>query len=77
MAKGWGTAQGRRRVRTAVLGVVAFAALIWGAIDIVGVPPANLWQLLQEITVGVVLLIVVAALPATLLHLLRQRRRRD
>jgi hypothetical protein len=34
----------RRRLRTLLLAIVASIALFWGAVDIAGVPAANLWQ---------------------------------
>ena len=65
----------RRRLRTAVLGVVACAALFWGAVDLVGVPAANLLRALLQVTVGVGMVILAAAVPGALLS--RRRRRRD
>ena len=53
----------RRKARTAILGVVAFIALIWGAIDIVGVPAENLWRVLGQVSVGLVALILLASTP--------------
>lgn len=67
-------ARWRKRLRTAVLGVVAFVALIWGAVDIVGVPADNLWRHLRDITLGIVAVIALAAVPAGLLHWRRSRR---
>ncbi len=69
------TRQARRKLRTAILGVVAFVALIWGAVDIVGVPAENLWALLGEIVIGVLLLITLAAVPAALMYWRKSKRR--
>ena len=56
-----------------VLGVVATAALFWGAIDIVGVPAQNLAWLLLESVLVLALVIAIAALAGWLLHLWRRR----
>lgn len=71
----WGDRRFRRKLRTGVLGLVAFAGLIWGAIDIVGVPAANIGRLLWQITAGLMVVISAAALPAWWLHRRRERRR--
>ncbi len=63
----------RRRLRTGVLGFVACIALFWGAVDIVGVPAANLWRLLGEVVVGVVMLIALAAIAGFAMGWLRRR----
>lgn len=65
----------RRRLRTSLLGVVAFIALLWGAVDLVGVPPENLWRLLGEVSIGIALLIVLAAIAAVFLAWLKKRAR--
>ena len=46
---GWNRAS-RNKWRTLVLGLGAVIALLWGAVDIVGVPPQNLaWLLFQAL----------------------------
>ena len=65
----------RRRLRTAFLGVVAFAALIWGAIDIVGIPWRNMASLLVQVTIAVMALIASAAGLTTLWVFIRRRGR--
>ncbi len=65
----------RRRWRTLILGVVAFGALFWGAIDVVGVPPENLYSLLGQVIVGVVVVVILALMPAALIVWWRERRR--
>lgn len=62
-----------KALRTATLGVLATLALIWGAVDIVGVSAEALrgyvWLSIQ----GVLLLTVVAAPVAALLRFIRRR----
>ena len=69
------TPAARRRLRTALLGVVAFVALIWGAIDIVGIPWRNLASLLVQVTIAVMALIAAAAGLTTVWIYIRRRRR--
>ena len=71
------TPRARRRLRTALLGVVACAALFWGAIDLVGVPVANLLKALLEVTVGIGLVILAAVVPAALLNQRKKRKSRE
>lgn len=66
----------RRRLRTGVLGLVACVALFWGAVDIVGVPAANLWSLLGEVVVATATVVGFALLPASVLVWRRHRRDR-
>ena len=73
MGEWWPGPKWRRRLRTVVLGVVATAALFWGAIDIVGVPARNLVRLLLESVLVLALVIAIAALAGWLLHLWRRR----
>ncbi len=65
----------RRRARTLILGLVACGALFWGAIDLVGVPPANLYRLLGQVVVGIALVVALAVVPAALMVWWRGRRR--
>jgi len=69
------TAVMRRRLRTAFLGVVAFVALIWGAVDIVGIPWRNMASLLVQVTIAVMALIAAAAGLTTLWVFIRRRGR--
>lgn len=63
-----------KALRTATLGVLATAALIWGAVDIVGVSVDALLGYLWLSTQGV-LFVVIGAIPfAFLLRIFRQRR---
>ena len=64
----------RRKLRTALLGVVATAALFWGAVDIVGVPSKNLLDALWVVVLGVAMTIALALLPALLLIYRRKKR---
>ena len=62
-----------KALRTATLGVLATLALIWGAVDIVGVSAEVLWDYVWLSIQGVLLLIVVAAPVAALLRFIRRR----
>ena len=62
-----------KALRTATLGVLATLALIWGAVDIVGVSAEALWDYVWLSTQGVLLLILVAAPVAALLRFIRRR----
>jgi hypothetical protein len=63
-----------KALRTATLGILATAALIWGAVDIVGVAGEALMGYLWISAQGVVL-IVLGAIPfALLLRSLRGRK---
>jgi len=63
-----------KALRTATLGILATAALIWGAVDIVGVSGEALMGYLWLSTQGVVL-IVLGAIPfALVLGSLRGRK---
>lgn len=63
-----------KALRTATLGVLATLALIWGAVDIVGVSAEALWEYVW-LSVQVVLAIIAVSLPfAALLRLFRRRR---
>jgi len=57
----------RQRTRTVLLALAASIALFWGAVDIVGVPAARLVGQLFWVTLGVVMLVVTAALAGWLL----------
>ena len=63
-----------KKLRTALLGAGACAALFWGAVDLVGVPPINLLMALGWVSLGVLFLIVLAVVPGVLLSKRRQRR---
>ena len=62
-----------KALRTATLGVLATLALIWGAVDIIGVSTEALWDYVWLSIQGVLLLIVVAAPVAALLRFIRRR----
>ena len=62
-----------KALRTATLGVLATLALIWGAVDIVGVSAEALRDYVWLSIQGVLLLIVVAAPVAALLRFFRRR----
>jgi len=66
----------RNKWRTLVLGLGAVIALLWGAVDIVGVPPKNLAWLLLQALVAIGTVIVLAAMAGWLLHHLRRSRQR-
>ena len=57
----------RQRTRTVVLALAASVALFWGAVDIVGVSAAQLFGQLMRVTLGVVMVVVAAALAGWLL----------
>ena len=57
----------RQRTRTVVLALAASVALFWGAVDIVGVSAAQLVGELMWVTLGVVVVVVAAALAGWLL----------
>ena len=65
-----------RMFRTATLGVMATAALIWGAVDIVGVSFDAILGYLWQSLLGV-LLLVLLSLPAGMVLGWLRRRRQD
>ena len=62
-----------KAMRTATLGVLATVALIWGAVDIVGVSADALRDYVWLSIQGVLLVIVAAAPVAALLRFIRRR----
>ena len=52
--------------RTAVLGTLAMAVLIWAAVDRFEVPAERVWAMFQTTLLLVGLLMLAAALPAAL-----------
>ena len=62
-----------KALRTATLGVLATLALIWGAVDIVGVSAEALWEYVWFSFQGVLLVIAISAPFAVLLYFIRQR----
>ncbi len=64
----------RRRLRTLVLGLLAMVALLWGAVDIVGVPISNLMSLLGQSVLVIGSIIASAGLAGWLLHRLGRRK---
>ena len=62
-----------KAMRTATLGVLASLALMWGAVDIVGVSAEALWDYVWLSILGVLLVIMVAAPVAALLRFIRRR----
>lgn len=67
----------RRHVRTIILGVLAMAALVWGAVDTFEVPPERLWALFLQTLAVLFTLILAAAGAAALWILLRRLWQRD
>ena len=65
-----------RMFRTATLGVMATAALIWGAVDIVGVSFDAILGYLWQSLLGV-LLLVVLSVPVGMVFSWLRRRRQD
>jgi hypothetical protein len=63
-----------KALRTATLGVLATLALIWGAVDIVGVSAQALWEYVWLSIQGVMLVIAISAPFAALLYFIRRRR---
>ena len=63
-----------KALRTATLGVLATAALIWGAVDIVGVSADALFEYVWLSFQGVVFVFIAALPAALLLRILRRRR---
>ena len=63
-----------KALRTATLGVLATLALIWGAVDIVGVSAQALWEYVWLSIQGVMLVITISAPFAALLYFIRRRR---
>ena len=51
----------RSRIRTVILALAACAALFWGAVDIVGVSVERLWSQLLWVSLGVGVVMAVAA----------------
>ncbi len=64
----------RKRLRTLILAIVASGALFWGAVDIAGVPAANLWRHVGGATLSLLLVMAVALVAASLLTLKHRRR---
>ena len=62
-----------KTLRTATLGVLATLALIWGAVDIVGVSAEALWGYVWLSIQGVLFIIAIAAPFAALLYFIRRR----
>ena len=62
-----------KALRTAILGVLATLALIWGAVDIVGVSADALWEYVWLSIQGVLLVITLAVPFAALLYFIRRR----
>jgi hypothetical protein len=71
-----GDRRARRKWRTATLGLLAFATLMWGAVDIVGVPITNMLSALGYVSVGVLGIGLLAAVPAWFLARRRAQRGR-
>ncbi len=63
-----------RMLRTATLGVVATAALIWGAVDIVGVSFDAILGYLWQSLLGVLLLVLLSLPVGMVLGWIRRRR---
>lgn len=63
-----------RMLRTATLGVVATAALIWGAVDIVGVSFDAILGYLWQSLLGVLLLVLLSLPVGMALGWIRRRR---
>ena len=64
----------RKRRRTILLAIAACGALFWGAVDIAGVPAANLWRHVGGATLSLFLVMIVALGAASLLTLKHRRR---
>lgn len=64
----------RSRTRTVILATASCGALFWGAVDIVGVPPQHLWVQLVWVSVGVGIVVAIAALTGWCLNFLKGRR---
>ena len=62
-----------KALRSATLGVLATLALIWGAVDIVGVSTGALWEYVWLSIQGVLLVISISAPFAALLYFFRRR----
>lgn len=63
-----------RMFRTATLGVMATAALIWGAVDIVGVSFDAILGYLWQSLLGVLLLVLLSLPVGMVLGWIRRRR---
>ena len=70
------TKAARKRLRTLLLALFASAALFYGAVDIAGVPAANLWRHVGAATLALLGVMVVAGAAAALLSLRHRRRQR-
>ena len=66
----------RQRTRTVVLALAACAALFWGAVDIVGVPAARLMVQSLWVSLGVAVVVMLAAGAGWLLSRFRQYKKR-
>ncbi|HAN26964.1 MAG TPA: hypothetical protein DCP75_04450 [Haliea salexigens] len=67
----------RRYLRTLILGLLAMAALVWGAVDSFDIPPERIWDMFLMTLTVVGLLVLAAALAAALWIGLRRLSTRD
>ena len=66
----------RQRTRTVVLALAACAALFWGAVDIVGVPAERLMVQSLWVSLGVAVVVMLAAGAGWLPSRFRQYKKR-
>ncbi|MEY3018416.1 MAG: hypothetical protein RL336_1551 [Pseudomonadota bacterium] len=52
----------KRYLRTSILAIVATATFVWAAIDMFDVDPMEMWQFFKLSALGLVCIVVVAAI---------------
>ncbi len=62
----------KRYLRTIILAVAATATFVWSAIDMFGVDPDEMWQFFKLSAMGLLFIVAVAAVLATVMKLLRR-----
>tara|TARA_R100000005_G_scaffold5300_1_gene2589 strand:+ start:9066 stop:9284 length:219 start_codon:yes stop_codon:yes gene_type:complete len=67
----------RRYLRTLILGLLAMAALVWGAVDSFDIPLERIWDMFLMTLIVVVTLVLAAAAAAALWIGIRRLSARD
>ncbi len=62
----------KRYLRTIILAIAATATFVWSAIDMFGVDPNEMWQFFKLSAMGLLFIVAVAAVLATVMKLLRR-----
>lgn len=62
----------KRHLRTVVLALAATAAFAWSAIDMFGVDPMALWEFFKLSALGLLFIVIVAAVLVATIQFLRR-----